>query len=329
MAGFKDIIGQDQLKEYFVKALQKKQFSHAYILTGETGMGRKTLAEAFAMSLLCESDQPEPCEKCHSCIQFMTGNHPDMVYVKHSKPNSIGVDDVREQVINDVGIRPYNNGYKVYLIDEAEKLTVQAQNALLKTIEEPPSYAVILLITNNADAFLPTILSRCVVLKLKPLYDQVIEEYLTKNLMVDQKQAKIYTAFARGNLGRAISLASSDSFMNMEETITRFLKALPEMSIVEMLEKLKMMRDDNMNMDDCLDFMSLWYRDVLLFKATQDMNLIIFKDEYRYIKEISDKSSFPGLDTVIQAIDKAKTRLHANVNFELTMELMLLTIKEN
>ena len=112
---------------------------------------------------------------CHSCKQVMSGNHPDLIYVKHEKPGSIGVDDVREQINDTIMIRPYSSYYKIYIVDEAEKMTVQAQNALLKTIEEPPSYAVIILITTNQEAFLPTILSRCVQMKLKPLKDFTIK----------------------------------------------------------------------------------------------------------------------------------------------------------
>ena len=118
---------------------------------------------------------------CHSCKQALSGNHPDLIYVTHEKPASIGVDDIREQINDTIQIRPYSSYYKIYIVDEAEKMTVQAQNALLKTIEEPPSYAVIILITTNQEAFLPTILSRCVQLKLKPLKDFTVKSYLTEH----------------------------------------------------------------------------------------------------------------------------------------------------
>ena len=168
---FKDIIGNDMIKDHFKKAIENNKISHAYILTGEAGTGRKSIANAFSMALLCEKGGKEPCMVCHSCKQVLSGNHPDLIYVKHEKPNSIGVDDIREQINDTIMIRPYSSYYKIYIVDEAEKMTVQAQNALLKTIEEPPSYAVIILITTNQEAFLPTILSRCVQLKLKPLQE--------------------------------------------------------------------------------------------------------------------------------------------------------------
>ena len=213
--GFEEILGNEMVKDHFKKAIQNHKISHAYILTGEAGMGRKSIANAFAMTLLCEKGGSEPCMMCHSCKQVMSGNHPDLIYVTHEKPGSIGVDDVREQINDTIMIRPYSSYYKIYIVDEAEKMTVQAQNALLKTIEEPPAYAVIILITTNQEAFLPTILSRCVQMKLKPLKDFTIKSYLTQNLHIAEKDADICAAFARGNLGKAIHLASSDAYVNI------------------------------------------------------------------------------------------------------------------
>ncbi len=329
MLRFEDILGHEQIKEYFKNALERHQVSHAYILTGEAGMGRKSLANAFAMALQCEAGGSDPCGVCHSCRQFLSGNHPDVIYVRHEKAGSIGVDDVRGQIINDVEIKPYSSPYKIYIVDQAELLTPQAQNALLKTIEEPPEYAVLFFLTTNAEAFLPTILSRCTVLKLKPLYDQVIRKYLVEHNKVSPHQADVCTAFARGNLGKAIALSSSEEFMRLQEIVLNLMKHVMDMPIADMLASLKEMKDANLNIKDCLDFMQLWFRDILMFKATRDTSLFIFKDEYRYINEIADHSSFDGIEKILAAIDKAKVRLDANVNYELAMELMLLVMKEN
>ena len=329
MPGFQDIIGHERIKEHLQKAIQSKHVSHAYILTGEAGMGRKSLAHAFAMTLLCERGMSEPCMQCHACKQIMSGNHPDLLFVSHEKPNSIGVDDIRLQMHDTIMIRPYSSYYKIYIVDEAEKMTVQAQNALLKTIEEPPSYAIIILLTTNQEAFLPTILSRCVQLKLKPLKDSVVSAYLSKTLGIGESRAEIYGAFARGNLGRAIHLASSESFQTMYGDLIHMLKHLKEMDIMELLYYIKKIKDDNQDLYDCLDFMQLWYRDVLMYKVTQDINLLVFKEEFNTIKEMSAASAYEGVELVLQAIDKARIRLNANVNMELAMELMLLVMKEN
>lgn len=329
VTGFQDILGNDMVKEHFKKAIENHKISHAYILTGEAGMGRKSIANAFAMTLLCEKGGNEPCMVCHSCKQVLGGNHPDLIYVTHSKPGSIGVDDIREQINDTIMIRPYSSYYKIYIVDEAEKMTVQAQNALLKTIEEPPAYAIIILMTTNEETFLPTILSRCIKLKLKPLKDQTISSYLTESMGISENQADVFAAFARGNLGKAIHLASSEEFKLLYREVLTLLKNVKEMDIAMLLDYIKKMQEENLILDECLDFMQLWYRDILMYKVTKDMNCLIFKEEYTAVSRLCQNSSYEGLEAVLNAIDKAKARLAANVNTELALELMLLTMKEN
>ena len=329
MAGFHDIVGHEKIKEHLQKAIESHRVSHAYILSGEAGMGRKTLAKAFAMTLLCEKSDREPCMQCHSCKQILSGNHPDVIWVTHEKPASIGVEDVRRQINDTILIRPYNGSYKIYMVDEAEKMTAQAQNALLKTIEEPPAYAVIILMTTNQEAFLPTIRSRCVQLALRPLKEPVVSEYLTATLDVPENQADIYAAFARGNLGKAIHLAGSEEFALLYREVLTLLKNIKGMEIPMLLDYIRRLQEDNLDLDECLDFMQLWYRDILMFKVTRDINTLIFKDEYSVVSSLCQKSSYEGLETILKAIEKAKVRLDANVNTDLALELMLLTIKEN
>lgn len=329
MPGFQDIIGHDVIKKHLKKAIESKKVSHAYIIAGETGMGRKSLANAFALTLLCEKGQNDPCMECHACKQVLSGNHPDFIYVNYKKASSIGVDDIREQIQNSLMIKPYSSYYKVYVLDEAEKMTIQAQNALLKTIEEPPPYAIILLLTTNSDKFLPTVLSRCIQLKLKPLNDSVIKNFLTESLNITESKADIYAAFSRGNLGKAIQLAESDEFQLLYDELIHLLKYIKTMDISEILNYIFKLKESHVNIYDCLDFMRLWYRDILMFKVTKDINLLIFKQEYSSINEVSQNSGYNGLEKILNSIEKAKIRLEANVNMELALELMLLDMKEN
>ena len=329
MAGFHDIIGHDKVKDHLRKAIEYHKVSHAYILSGEEGMGKKTLAEAFAMTLLCERSEKEPCMQCHACKQMMSGNHPDVIRVTHEKPGSIGVDDIRTQINDTIYIKPYSSSYKIYLVDEAEKMTPQAQNALLKTIEEPPAYAVIMLMTTNQELFLPTILSRCIQLKLRPLKDTQVSDYLKETMGIPEEKADVFAAFARGNLGKAIHLASSEEFGLLYRQILNLLKNLKEMDISMLLDSIRKLQEDQLDLRECLDFMQLWYRDILMFKVTKDINTLVFKDEYAKVSSLCQKSSYEGLELILEAIEKAKTRLDANVNADLALELMLLTMKEN
>ena len=328
MPGFKEILGHTAVKRHLQTAAETGMVSHAYILNGEAGMGRKSLARAFALALLCQENTGEGCMVCHSCRQVISDNHPDLIYVTHEKPTSIGIDDIRKQIHDTIFIMPYSSQYKIYIVDEAEKMTVQAQNALLKTIEEPPSYAVLILLTASQEAFLPTILSRCVQLKLKPLGDEVIKNHLMEKLQVGKAEAEVYTAFARGNLGRAVSIAHSEEFQMMVQEVLNLLKKIHILDISELLDFIRKLKEDKLDIEECLDFIQMWYRDVLVYKATEDENLLIFKNECSSIKETSDRAAYDGLEKVLESIGKARMRLNSNVNMELAVELMLLSMKE-
>ena len=329
MAGFKDIVGHEQIIEHLKTAIEMGKVSHAYILNGPDLSGKMMIAEAFARALLCEKQDPDGCGECRSCRQSDDRNNPDIIYVKHDKPNTISVDDIRTQLNNDIVIKPYSNQYKIYIVDEAEKMNQQAQNALLKTIEEPPAYAVIMLLTTNADSFLQTIRSRCITLNLKSVKNDVIKSYLMTEKKIPDYQADVCAAFAQGVVGKAIKLASSDDFNELKESALSLIKRLDDIDLYEMGEAIKQISDYKLQVQDYFDLITVWYRDVLYMKATNDVNGLIFKDEVYDIKKQAAKHSYHGIETIIEALDKAKLRINANVNFDLVIELLLMTIKEN
>lgn len=329
MPGFKEIVGHEEIIQHLQNAIQLDKVSHAYILSGETGSGKKLLANTFAMALQCEKKGIDPCLECRSCKKAMSRNHPDIIYITHEKPNSIGIEDIRTQLIEDVLIKPYCSSHKIYIVDEAEKLTLQAQNALLKTIEEPPAYAVIMLLTSNMEAFLPTITSRCVKLNLRPVEESMVKDYLMEKMHLPDYQAQMDAAFSQGNIGKARQMAESDEFNLMTDQALRILKKSNELELHEMVEMIKELSAEKQNIDEYLDLFILWFRDVLFFKATKEVDGLMFKDQLNYIKERARKSSYEGIETIIESIGKAKSRLHANVNFDLVLELLFLTIREN
>lgn len=329
MADFTDIIGQEQIKEHLRGAISTGKVSHAYIINGERNSGKEFIARVFAMALQCEKGEVEPCGECHSCKQALSRNQPDIIYVSHEKPGTIGVEDIRTQINADIAVKPYSSPHKIYIMNEGEQMTVQAQNALLKTLEEPPEYAVILILTAQVEALLPTILSRCVVLNMKPVPDMLVKKYLMEDLGVPDYKANICVAFARGNIGKAKLLASSEEFEKVKDEAITLVKYINDMEINEIVKAIKKISEYKFDVNDYLDILSVWYRDVLLFKATKDVNSLIFKEEIHQIMRMSDRSTYEGIETIVNALQQAKKRLDANVNFDLTMELLLLTIKEN
>ena len=328
MATFRDIIGQDQIKSHLKAAIKSNKISHAYIINGEKSSGKEFIAGVFAQTLQCEKGGDEPCGECHSCKQAMTKNHPDIRYVTHEKPASIGVDDIREQISDDVSIKPYSAPYKIYIVSEAEKMTAQAQNAILKTLEEPPEYVVIMLLTTNSASFLQTIRSRCIELDMKPVPSEVLKEYLMREYEIPDYKADVCVAFAQGNVGKAREMATSDDFTAVQNATLNLVKSVREMDLSDAVAGIKAMSEYKVDPGDYLDIISIWYRDVLLFKATGETDQLVFREELSTIRRVAQRSSYEGIEEVLEALRKARIRLGANVNFDLTMELLLLTIQE-
>ncbi len=327
MASFGDVVGHETIKKHLQSAIEQNKVSHAYIINGEQGAGKKRIASIFAQTLQCEEKGTNPCGKCKSCVQAESGNHPDIIWVTHEK-YSIGVDDIRVQVNNDMSIKPYSSPYKIYVISDADKMTEQAQNALLKTIEEPPEYGMIILLTNNRNKLLSTISSRCVLLDLRAVLEDDIVTYLMEKQGIPDYAARLAAQFSGGNIGKAIRYGTAGDFMEIKEEVLHLLKYIDQMEISEIISAIKKLSEHKLEINDCIDFMQLWYRDVLMLKVTNDPNMLLFKEEYRYLAEQVKGSGYDQVETIIQAMDKAKLRISANVNFEIAMELMLLTLKE-
>lgn len=331
-----NVVGQEQIKEFIKKTINMNKVSHAYIICGEKGTQRMEIANLFAASLQCtaeydiydEKSYKKPCGECVSCKQVASGNQPDIITVTSEKEN-IGVDVIREQVNNSVSIKPYAGPYKIYIIPNADKMMEQAQNALLKTIEEPPEYVVIFLLVEKIGAILPTILSRVVELNIKPLSQKVIIEYLMNNMQIPDYQAEASAVFAQGNIGKAIRYATDSAFIAVREEVIKVLKTIVDKGTDEIAEIVKRIKDEEYNIDDYLDMAILWYRDVLLYKALKDTSTLIFKEETKAVIRDAKVRSYENIESCIEAIDKAKKRLAAYVNFDITMELMFTTLKEN
>ncbi len=347
MADFADIIDQNQMKEHMQNALKTGKVSHAYIISGENGSGKEYIAKVFAKALQCEHKEnrngyEEACNECHSCVQALSDNHPDIITITHEKPNSIGVDDIREKLRDDVVIRPYESDYKIYIIPDGEKMTPAAQNALLKTLEEPPAYIVIIILTNNLNAFLPTIISRCIVLPMKPVQDDSIKKYLMEECHVVDYKAMLCASFARGNVGKALELASNERFDELKNGTIELVSKLKGLEIHDMMDRVHELlapsEEDDKNskkgidvraLEDFMDILLFLFRDMLVFKATDEEIHLIFTDKLSYIKSVTQKCSYKGIDEIIKNMDTAKNRINSNVNIDLALELMLLGIKEN
>lgn len=326
--GFKEIVGHEDIIAHFKSSIETGNVGHAYIISGYAGSGKKALAYAFADTLECEAGGTEPCGNCQSCLQISTGNYPDIITVTHEKPNLISVDEVREQLVNTVDVKPYKGKYKIYVIPDAELLNVQAQNAILKTIEEPPAYAVILLLTTNLDKLLETVQSRCLKLQTKPIRERDVLAYLMNVMGLTKEKAYFCLDFAQGNLGKAIKLAGNEEYAEIVDSVVNVLTHIGDMDVETLGKAVKDIEQFKMSMNDYMDLMMMWYRDAMMIKITGNVDKILFKNEFSTLKKQAGKLTFKSIEDKIDAIAKAEQRLLANANFEVTIELLLLTLKE-
>lgn len=327
MYNFEEIIGHRGIIQNLQQAIEHQKVSHSYIFDGIPGIGKRMLASAYAKTLQCLNKGIVPCNKCTSCRAFDSGNHPDVFFISTDK-KSLGVDEIRSSIQRDIETKPYKYSYKIYIVEDGDKMTIQAQNALLKTIEEAPAYGIIFLLSTNYKQFLPTIISRCSIIKLNPLKPEEMKEYF-KDINIDNKNIDLYTAFSGGSIGAATKMMESEYFMNAREEVIRWVKEINKGSLIRLFEIQKEMENYKEDINLILNLMYVWYRDVLFIKQMRDNPYIINKDKKNELLNASVDLSYNKLSRSLEAIENAKLQLRQNANFQLTLEVMLLHIKEN
>lgn len=325
MYTFEEIRGNAPLVEQLRRSAASGRSSHAYLFLGGAGAGKRLIANTFAKALQCEGEK-RPCDSCKSCHAFNHGNHPDVIYFQPLKNGkTYTIEDVREQLLETVDLKPFQYEKKIYIIEKADTLNIQSQNALLKTLEEPPAHAVFLLLAERAEAFLPTILSRVVVMKIRPLSAETVADYLMQ-AGHSAEESHILSAYAQGRIGQALELIEDEGFREMRQDILGKLEALPSMSegdaylLAKDLEGYK-------NDLRFLDIMELWYRDLLTAKSLREEGYLIQKDKKDAIFRAA-KEPAAVLAKKAAAVRTARMRLAQNANFRLTMEVMLMDLKE-
>lgn len=326
---FKKIIGHEDIISRFMSSIELDRVNHAYIIAGEEGSGRYTLASAFAKALQCESGGSEACGQCKSCKQAENDNHPDIIVVSKDKDTVLSAEAIREQVVDTMDIKPYSSKYKIYIIRDGEMMSEEAASALLKTIEEPPEYGIVIIITKSMEKMLPTIVSRCVALTTKPVKEKDIHDYLVKNLGISEDKAAFAIEYGQGNLGKAILLASNEEYEGLVRSVIELESGIFDMTIEDVSLAIQKCSDYKMNINDYLDLMMMWYRDILVLKVTGNPDRILFKEQYSIISDQSKYLSFNELEDKKRAIEAAKERINANASMEDIMRLLILTLKEH
>lgn len=323
---FRDIIGQSRLVENLQRSIRQERVVHAYLISGPKGAGKKMLAHIFARALLCRHNGDKPCDTCPSCIKYNTGNHPDVITVKPEK-SSIVVDQIRD-LQKDMYVKPYEGGRKIYLIEEAHTMTPQAQNCLLKTLEEPPAYGVIFLLADQVEGLLPTILSRCQILRLKKVSREGIASLLERRYNLSPDQAHLLAALSDGRVGRALELAGDEDYMELRREVLQRVEALGEADIIGVFNLVPFFADHKDQQLEKLEILEWWFRDLYLWKEMGDVTLIVNQDAKELLEKQADLFTSSTVQDIIKRIEEAKKQLGSSVNSQFIMENLLLNIME-
>ncbi|MFI5359049.1 MAG: DNA polymerase III subunit delta' [Halanaerobiales bacterium] len=324
---FTKLTGQETAVRLLKDDLDSGRIHHAYLFTGIKGVGKRTLALDFARALFCQRQDGEACGTCLSCRKIEHSNHPDLSIINITEGDSIKIEQIRE-LQRGLAFRPYEGKWKLYIIEDADRMTPEAANSLLKTLEEPPHYGVIILLAREAETLLPTIVSRCHLIQLNPLSVENIEKILLEAGYEDSEKIKLAAALAGGSPGEAKRLIEDEDFFTEREKLYEFLYNLPELTEVDVFqfvdELLTLLRNK-----EAFPFFNLilnWYRDIILYRMDSHADLVN-SDYIALYSKISEKYSVEELISIIELVNNIKRYIDSNVKEDLALQVMFLKIR--
>lgn len=322
---FNQIVGHERAIETLKRSIRKGTISHSYLFEGEEGLGKKMVALAFAKTLLCKEGKEEPCNRCSSCIKFDGGNHPDFFLIEPEK-GLIKKGEI-ESLIKSVITAPFESKRKIFIINDSHTMNPEGKNALLKTLEEPPSYINIILISSSANYLLPTILSRCQIIKFYPVENFKTIDLLVKEFLKTKEESSFIANFTKGSIGKAIEISKNHSFFNRREEVVKIIDSLIKGDRIKAFTSMEFFNDNKENIDETLDIFLYWFRDLLIYKEIGESDLLLNKDKLEYLSQQSfvDLSK---INDIIIKVQETKENIRRKVNYQLSIETMLLNIQE-
>ncbi len=296
---FEKIIGNNKIKNELIKAFNTNSVAHSYIFSGQYGIGKKQIAIEFAKMILCLNKDKSPCGECKSCIELENDNNPDFNIIKPD--GKIKIEQIRK-MLEKVYEKPIISDKKVYIIDDAETMTIEAQNCLLKTLEEPPEYIIIILITSNESNLINTIKSRCLKLTFNSLENGELKQYLENKLEFQNISETMLENF-EGSVGKALKVKEKQElYSNMETTLKNFNCN----SVIDLINNATEIYKGKENINEILEYFNIYF----LKKAKEEYN-----NASKYVK-------------AIEIIEDTKKRLVYNSNYDMTIDNLLINIWE-
>jgi DNA polymerase-3 subunit delta' len=324
---FNSILGQPVLVGSLKRVVQEDQVANGYIFCGAKGSGKSLAAAVFASALNCRSEEHgKPCGHCTSCRKFDSGNHPNIEIIKPTGA-SIKIKQIRE-IIAKVAKKPFESGYKIVILQEADKMTQDAQDAFLKTLEEPPANTIFILLVQNHNSLLPTVVSRCQVFYMRNVSTQQIESYLLENYNYDKEQIHFAAVSANGIIGRAIEMLNNKELQDLRRLYVSLVNKISSSSYAELSAAAGELTESRETAERLLDFMLSWYRDILISKQDCDKQVLVNSDNADIIMRQGEKLDENKLNRIIDVIKRTISYINHNVGTKNSIDSMLLNIME-
>lgn len=290
---FNNIIGNEHIKELLNKTIKNSTLTHSYLFIGTEGIGKKLFAKEFAKSILCLEEE-KPCNNCKACIEFETSNNPDYFEID-TQENSIKIEEIR-QMQSKIAEKPIISNKKVYIINDSEKMTKEAQNCLLKTLEEPPEYITIILITSNENMILNTIKSRCTKIVFNKIEDEKLSKYLKENYKFENITKSMLKAYS-GSIKKALEMNEKKEIY---EELDKYFYNIENYKIIDVLNKIECLYKNKENIQEMLEYIN-----TILFEKS--------KTEAKYLQYIEN-------------VEQTKQKIKINANYDMTIDNLLLKI---
>ncbi|HJX10099.1 MAG TPA: DNA polymerase III subunit delta' [Candidatus Binatia bacterium] len=323
--GFAEIIGHQRPLEILRRALGNGRLHHAYLFVGPEGSGKRTVALALAKAIHCRETENDFCDRCPDCARIRAGNHPDVRLVQTLEDKKeISIKQVRE-IEKDLNFRSFSGNRKVAIIDPATLLNTSSQNALLKTLEEPPQNSLIVLIAPNAGALLPTLRSRCLRISFGPLARDEVARYLMSKEGINQDDASLRAALSMGSLGAALRL-DKEEFLGQRRSWAEKVSSLTSgnyRGAIEAAEAIAINKEESLHF---LEWAETWYRDLLVHAATENSEEMVNVDMLTEIGSQSAKGNFEQMLALFAQTARAAGRIQRNLNRRMVLESLFFKV---